>query len=132
MTREALHRVILLLSIALAAAFFTSSPVELRVAPITGLSLFHRVLLVAACLLLITAALLVVPERASIIGLLGTLSGGVIWGALALWQPRSAPLVSSTMYYGSLSASFFIMAIKYFVALLERSATRGQTPARRS
>ena len=132
MNRDSLHTIALLLAIALAGAFFTSSPEELRIAPITALSLFHRVLVVASCLLLIIAALLVVQEQASVMGLLGTLLGGLIWGGLALWQPRSTPLASSTLFYGSLSAHFFILAIKHFVALRSGSATRASPPARQS
>ena len=118
MKKPSLSWILLLAALVLVVAtFFTSSTDEPPV--------LYWVLSVGACLLAVISALLEDPERASTTGILAYLFGGVAWGAMALWSTRSGPPSSGTLYFGSLSAYFFILAIKYMVALRSTRATRG-------
>jgi hypothetical protein len=129
MMRRWLDIVVLLVALALIGVFFTiSSPDETLARPISALPVLKRVLVVAACLLVIMAGLLAYRKHASALGALATLCSGVLWGALTLWQFRFTPLVSITLFMVSGSIYFFILSIKSFLALRSANSSTGQPP----
>ena len=118
MKKQPWSLILLLAALALIAPIFFTSPAN-------NPPVLHWVLSVAACLLVIISALLEDSKRAGVTGIVAYLFSGLLWGVWALWQTRSGSLFSSTLTFGSLSAYFFILAIKYIVALRSTRATGG-------
>ncbi|HEX8221095.1 MAG TPA: hypothetical protein VF914_18025 [Chloroflexia bacterium] len=118
MKKQPWSLILLLAALVLMAPTFFTSPADYS-------PVLHWVLSVAGCLLVIVSALLEDSKRASVTGIIAYLFTGLLWAVWALWQARSGSLVSSTLAFGSLSAYFFILAIKYIVALRSTRATRG-------
>jgi hypothetical protein len=127
--RRWLDITVLLAALALIGVFFSiSSPDETLARPIAALPVLKRVLVVAACLLVIMAGLLAYRKHASALGVLVTLCLGVLWGALALWQSPVTPFISITLFMVSGSVYFFILSIKSFLELRSANSSTGQPP----